>query len=57
MQLDLLTNEAIFIIGYISTVFILFLMIVVACIKITNKSIKKYILEDDKTYLDTTKND
>jgi hypothetical protein len=57
MQLDLLTNEALFIIGYISVVFISFLMIIITCIKISNTSIKKFISEYKKSCLDTTTND
>jgi hypothetical protein len=55
MQLDFLNTEALFVIGYISVVFILFLMIIISCIKISTINIKKFISEYN--YLDSTKND
>lgn len=57
MNLDLLTKEAFFVIGYISFIFIVFLSIIVSCIKISNTSIKKFIKEYNKPDLDSTSND
>ena len=57
MNLELLTKEAFFVIGYISFIFIVFLSIIVSCIKISNTSIKKFIQEYNKPDLDSTIND
>lgn len=57
MNLDLLTKEAFFVIGYISFIFIVFLSIIVCAIKISNTSIKKFIQEYNKPDLDSTSND
>ena len=56
MNLDLLTKEAFFVIGYISFIFIVFLSIIVCAIKISNTSIKKFIQEYKKPDLDSTSN-
>lgn len=57
MEINLLTKEAFFVIGYISFIFVVFLGVVVCCIKISNASIKKFIQEYNKPDLDTTSND
>ena len=56
MNLDLLTKEAFFVIGYISFIFIVFLSIIVCAIKISNTCIKKFIQEYNKPDLDSTSN-
>jgi uncharacterized membrane protein YccF (DUF307 family) len=57
MGIELLNKEALFVMGYISFIFVIFLSVVICCLKITKISINKFIQEYNNNDLDSTKND